>query len=305
VAVGDVHGDLAGLAEILRERSLITKKGNWKGDQTHLVLTGDLLGGANARLLLEFILRLGDQASDAGGAVHSLLGNHDVIVFSKEPKKQDGKTLFRKYRVKGARGRGPRAAFRGETDPARWLRERNVVIRIGRTIFTHAGLNTWALIHHPARVNATVRAWIRFWQGVDVEPDARTGWVVAPADVEWEDLSSGPLWTRSYKAARKQKQPRATGTAPDLLQLERILRRYRTDRMVVGHAPVSGGEILLDHPYYGERVIMIDTRISDPEKGRLSSLEVTGGELSAHYADRTGFGETILKRELKSLKATP
>jgi len=41
-----------------------------------------------------------------------------------------------------------RDAFSGETELAEWLRERNAVIKIGPTIFTHAGLNVWALEHH-------------------------------------------------------------------------------------------------------------------------------------------------------------
>jgi hypothetical protein len=304
VAVGDIHGDLAALAQILRKRRLVSKKGRWKGQGAHLVLTGDLVGGKNARLVLEYVMRLERQAARAGGAVHALLGNHDVDVLARKPKKKaPGKALFRKYRVRGARGKSARAAFRGETDPAVWLRNRNTIIRIGRTMFTHAGVNTWALKHHPRRVNATVRAWIRYWQGVDREPDSRTRWVVAPPEVAWENLSSGPLLTDAYKPGKTEKRkPSGSGTAPDLPQLERILKTYRVERMVLGHAPVPNGKVLLSHPYYGDSVVMLDTKISDPQKGRISCLEIRGGTLSAHYANRGKAGQRILERTVRRLE---
>jgi len=64
VAVGDVHGDITGLACILRDRDLIDKKWRWTGGDTHMVLNGDLVGGRNTRLLLQFVLRLETEGED-------------------------------------------------------------------------------------------------------------------------------------------------------------------------------------------------------------------------------------------------
>ena len=97
IAVGDVHGDVVGLCCILLDRGLIDKKGRWAGINAHLVLNGDLVGGHNARLLLQFVMRLEKEAQAAGGAVHPLLGNHDIRVFQKKYQDRKGKTLFKKY----------------------------------------------------------------------------------------------------------------------------------------------------------------------------------------------------------------
>jgi hypothetical protein len=299
VATGDVHGDLEALGNILYDRDLVDKKGRWTGGDAHLVLTGDLVGGPNARLLLHFVSRLEEQAAEAGGAVHPLLGNHDIQVFNEEYEKRIGKSLFAEYPVTGALDQSPVAAFQGDASFAAWLRGRNTIIRIGGTIFAHAGLNTWALHHHPARINATVRAWIRHWQGVDVEPDRRTLWAAMGAQADWSP-SAGPLWTRSYKV--KNGSAARIDTAPAAADVALILKKYRAARMVIGHNPVAGGEILLSHPEYGDHVVMIDTAISDSKRGALSCLEIRGEDLETHYPKRRKVGGKICGRELKRLK---
>ena len=305
VAVGDVHGDIAGLSCILIDRQLIDKKGRWTGKDAHLVLNGDLAGGRNARLLLQFIIRLENEAKAAGGAVHPLLGNHDIQVFQKEYQTRKGKTLFKKYRIEGTDKAKIRDAFSGETAFAEWLRERNAVIKIGPTIFTHAGLNVWALEHHLKRMNSTIRAWIRFWQGTDDKPERGTQWVALGPKLDWSSPSTGPLWTRSYKVkkdTKKRKKTTKRGNAPDLNELARLLKKYQALRMVIGHAPVAKKEILLSHPYYGNSVVMIDSRISDKKGGQLSCVEIRGREIKAHYCRRNSAGEKIKELELKRLK---
>jgi hypothetical protein len=303
--VGDVHGDIVGLSCILIDRKIIDKKGRWIGNNTHLVLNGDLVGGRNARLLLQFILRLEKEALAAKGGIHPLLGNHDIQVFQKENQSRKGKTLFQKYSVEGVDKMKLRDAFSGETAFAEWLRERNAVIKIGPTIFTHAGLNVWALKHHPKRINATIRAWIRFWQGIDVKPERGTQWLALGPKLDWSAPSTGPLWTRSYKVMKltkgKQKDKKKS-TAPNVDELSRLLKKYRAKRMVVGHAPVASDEILLYHPYYGSNVVMLDTRISDKKSGQLSCIEIRRRDIRAHYAKRNSAGEKIKQLEMRKLK---
>ena len=302
LAIGDVHGDLGGLACILRDRGLISKKGRWRGGETQLVLNGDLVGGKNARVLLHFILRLSEEAAEEGGRIDALLGNHDVRVFSKQYQKRLGKTLFQVLPVTGAWGESPRAAFEGDTAFAKFLRERNALLKIGPNFFAHGGLNAWAFRHHPRRINATIRAWIRFWQGVDMEPDPRTEWVALGPNVEFATESAGPLWTTSFKAKKPEENEETREGSLDSEELARLLRKYKARRLILGHAPTPSSEILLFHPYYGERVIMIDTRLSDPGKGRLSCLEISGDGLEPHYAKRTSFGEEMQEREVKRIR---
>ena len=80
VAIGDVHGDLDTFLQLLRKTGLIDAKGAWRGGTRHLVQTGDLVDrGAKSREVLELVMRLQREASEAGGHVAVLLGNHEVM----------------------------------------------------------------------------------------------------------------------------------------------------------------------------------------------------------------------------------
>lgn len=80
VAVGDVHGDLAGLKSILHMNGIIDSQGSWAGGDSIFVQTGDLLDrGPDDRAVLDFMIALQDQAAKAGGQVIALLGNHEVM----------------------------------------------------------------------------------------------------------------------------------------------------------------------------------------------------------------------------------
>jgi hypothetical protein len=277
----------------------------WVGGAAHLVLNGDLVGGADTRLLIELVIDLEQQAREAGGAVHSVLGNHDLWALRRNT--VPGK-LFKRYPV-GGNARSVTQALSGGTRWAAWLRERNAITRIGKTLFVHAGLNEWALWHAPERVNASIRAWVKFWQGIGKEPDQRTRWTVDKPEIDWAPPSSGPLWTRSFKALRDPGEAtrlRVTARAPRPELLVKILAKYQVDRMLVGHAPAPKRKIALKHPMYGGWVVMLDTKISDPKKGRLSCVEIdcSQGEIEVVYPKRKRVGKNIRGRVLKRLEAT-
>jgi Calcineurin-like phosphoesterase len=80
VAVPDVHGAYDELVSILRETTVIDEAQHWRGGETHLVSLGDLLDrGPDSRKVLDLLMRLELEARGAGGAVHLVLGNHEVM----------------------------------------------------------------------------------------------------------------------------------------------------------------------------------------------------------------------------------
>ena len=210
VAVGDVHGDMVALASILLERGLIDSEGRWIGGDAHLVLIGDLIGGAGeSRLLVEFVLRLEKESARDTGAVHALLGNHDVLALGRRRWKNAEKQLFKLFPIFGARSKSYEEAYLGSTHFARWLRRRNAITRHGNTLFVHAGLGKWVEQHDPGRINATIRAWIRYFQAVDkVKPDSRSRWTIGKERMRrGSPLEIGPLWTRVFKPKLDKSDP--------------------------------------------------------------------------------------------------
>jgi predicted MPP superfamily phosphohydrolase len=80
VALSDIHGAYDALVTTLQEAGVIDDKLDWSGADTHLVITGDLLDrGPDSRQVVDLIMRLEKQAPQAGGRVHQLLGNHEVM----------------------------------------------------------------------------------------------------------------------------------------------------------------------------------------------------------------------------------
>src|SRR5262245_6636334 len=274
VAIGDLHGDVRAFGAIARTCGLVDECGSWCGGDTHLVLMGDLVGGLLSRLLLNSVMRLEHEARRAGGRVHALLGNHDLLpVAGRFGGMSPGER--RSYR---------KGDFQGDGPFAEWMRGRPAILKIGDTAYVHAGLEDWALDTDPAELNAHVRAWIAHRQGKGPRPPKDTRWAI--------DDEGGPMWTRSFRERRRKPKD-----APTKKTMRAILERLGAERIVLGHSPTRDGSIVTEHPHYGELVVLIDTRISDDERGRLAALTVEDGALRTIYALDRAEGEALLRRE--------
>jgi calcineurin-like phosphoesterase family protein len=274
VAVGDLHGDVQAFGAIARAAGLTDEGGSWIGGTAHLVLMGDLMGGADSRLLLNAVMRLEREAWRAGGRVHALLGNHDLL-----PAADRFGRLTRREKRSYHKG-----DFRGDGPYSEWLRGRPTILKIGETVFVHAGLDRKVLDTDPVDLNAHVRAWIAYRQGKGPKPPKGTKWTV--------DEDEGPMWTRAFKARGEKPKD-----APSKKTIRAILERLGAERIVLGHAPTRDGSIVLEHPHYGTSVVMVDTRISDDERGRLGALVLENDTMSVLYADDRADGDALAARE--------
>jgi hypothetical protein len=80
VAFADVHGAYTELLTLLRETGLLDAQDRWAAGHTHVVSLGDLLDrGADSRKVMDLLIRLQHEAQAAGGQLHVLLGNHEVM----------------------------------------------------------------------------------------------------------------------------------------------------------------------------------------------------------------------------------
>jgi hypothetical protein len=80
VAIGDVHGDFAATQAVLRLAGATDEQDRWIGKDLVVVQTGDQLDrGDGERQILELLERLQTEARAAGGALHVLNGNHELM----------------------------------------------------------------------------------------------------------------------------------------------------------------------------------------------------------------------------------
>jgi hypothetical protein len=78
--VGDVHGELDALKEILRALGFIDSFDLWCARDGTLVFTGDIGHGRHLQQVFDFVHRLAAQAHRFGGRIVWTLGNHDLYV---------------------------------------------------------------------------------------------------------------------------------------------------------------------------------------------------------------------------------
>ena len=80
VAIGDLHGDYDQYIRVMESAGLLNRRGRWSGGETHLVQTGDIPSrGDDTRKIVDHIIRVARQARRAGGYVHMLIGNHEMM----------------------------------------------------------------------------------------------------------------------------------------------------------------------------------------------------------------------------------
>ena len=80
VAVGSVHGNYGRFVSILQTAGLIDGETNWSGGTAHLVQTGDVVHlGPHSKRVIDLLMKLQEQSRAAGGNVHALIGNHEVM----------------------------------------------------------------------------------------------------------------------------------------------------------------------------------------------------------------------------------
>jgi hypothetical protein len=188
VAVGDVHGAYDELFATLDQAGVIDGSGAWAGGSTHLVSLGDLVDrGARSRDVMDLLMRLEAEAAEAGGRVHLLLGNHEVMnmtgeldyvspeeiaAFAADASEERRAAEYANWLSRTGRPDGPdsttafaeafppgffahRDAFSPEGRYGRWLLDKPLIIVINRTVFTHAGLSEMISTRGAQAINAS------------------------------------------------------------------------------------------------------------------------------------------------------
>ncbi len=287
VAVADVHGDYETFVSVLQDAGVIDTKRKWKGGTTVLVQTGDVPDrGPQSRKVMDLLMDLEKQARKAGGQVHALLGNHEVMNMlgdlryvspeeyasyaspdadalreqvyeaSADPARKNDPAYRSAWM--DARPRGfveLMLAFAPRGKYGRWLRQHDAIVKVGDTLFVHGGISpTYATIAI-SEVNARVRA------------------ALAPATPTAEPLltdEDGPLWYRGLALA-----PEADLAA----HVDAVLAHHKAARIVVGHT-VTPGVVL---PRFGGKVILNDVGLAAAYGGPPSSLEIAGDTVTVRH----------------------
>jgi calcineurin-like phosphoesterase family protein len=243
VAIGDLHGDLAATRSALRAAGAIDDKDQWIGGDLVIVQTGDVLDrGDDEQAIFDLLFALEAQAKASGGAVHLLIGNHELMNAAGD---------FRYVTRGGAHDFGDHrvAALAPGGVYAKKIAQHNVVAIVGDTVFAHGGV-VGDFATQVDEVNRSARCWL----------DGQAGGADAQPPVVASDES--PVWTRA-----------AGMPTADCAMLAASMKTLGVKRMVVGHTVQETGiNALCD-----DTVWRIDVGLAKLYGGPIEVLELTEG----------------------------
>lgn len=317
VAIADVHGGFDPFVSILTSAKLIDAQRHWSGGRTVFVQTGDITDrGAGVRQALDLLMTLETEASAAGGKVHVLLGNHEVMNLLGETRDVSPEA-FSNFGGDAAY----RAAFGPDGRYGKWLRSKPILANVDGSVFMHAGINLKFTTERLDELNRRARREIGEWdegrrwleaqklvtpsaafpevveaaraeidrvnavmaEKKHLTPEARraAALVLPLANIGASSLfhSEGPLWFRGF----------STWTDADgAVRMAALLKHFGVSRFVTGHTVQPNGRVT---ERFGGSLFLIDTGMLDGRfypAGRASALEISGNAVKAIYGDESG-----------------
>lgn len=272
VAIGDLHGDYAHALAIAEAAGLIAATTNvtWTGGPTVLVSTGDTVDrGDDTMAIYRFFQTLRTQSAAAGGEVHTLLGNHEMM----------NAMMDWRYVTPGdIHAFGGKDARRAAMSTTGWLgqewltqytltasiamlEEATASIPSPRVSFVHGGIalpfaqqyGLDGLNTHGHRLLARA-----------LNTTDPTGFLPPSTTPDEQAIYSadGPLWYRGYALDPPAKACAHANATRETLGVESL---------VMGHTPHMGG---IDARCDDAQLFVIDTGISRAYGGRLSALVI-------------------------------
>lgn len=230
VAISDIHGQHEIFITLLRQHKVIDSLNRWSYGKGHLVIVGDIMDrGPKVTESLWFLYQLEAQAKKAGGKIHVLLGNHELMVMH-----GDVGYIHPKYRyTSGAFATPMPDFFSKETILGKWIRSKNITTVINNIGFVHGGFSLKVL-----QQEASLDKINKLFKNVIVP---KPNLINSDRTTQLLYFDSGPLWYRGY----------ANPNGFDIIAARRILDTLGIDRIVVGHTSmpkivsVQDGKILL------------------------------------------------------------
>lgn len=138
IAISDIEGNFGPFRKLLQANGVIDSNFNWTFGNGHLVLIGDFFDrGSQVTEVLWLIYSLEEKAKEAGGYVHFILGNHEIMNMS-----GDLRYVQSKYRENAVLlGERYEDLYGENSELGRWLRTKNIIEKVGNILYVHGGIS--------------------------------------------------------------------------------------------------------------------------------------------------------------------
>jgi len=292
IAISDIEGNFNGFYSFLLRNGVMNKDYRWTFGKGHLVLNGDFVDrGNHVPAVLWLIYHLEYQAAAAGGRVHYILGNHEIL-------NMYGNTSYAQYKYREVAkqvskltdwDRANQYLYGEYSVIGRWLRSKHVMENIGGYIFVHAGLNK-VLVDEgldQRKINSIAKAYYGENPSAD-SLERKTALILKSVySPYWDRTLSMNIFYKIQYFYRAPFDP--IPTAQSQQELAHVLNFYKGSRIVVGHSIV--GDISTD---YNDKVIKIDLKHGQEKfSGKTKGILFQSGQL--YKVDDTGNQTVILK----------
>ncbi len=219
LVISDIEGNFAAFRKLLQKSAVIDSNFDWTFGNGHLVLTGDFFDRGNqVSEVLWLIYSLEDKAKAAGGYVHFILGNHEIMNLSGDLRYVHCKYVQNTILLKEKYVDGMYGSF---SELGRWLRTKNIVEKIGSILFLHAGISP--------EIN---RMDITLQQLNDLTrphyPDSNS--IYKNKNIDTIFSGAGPFWYRGYYIP---KSGNITG------QIDSTLKKFNVKQIATGHTVIG------------------------------------------------------------------
>ena len=215
--LSDIEGNFGAFRKLLQGSQVIDDNFNWTFGNGDLVLIGDFVDRGNMVMeVLWLIYSLEEKAKAAGGYVHYILGNHEIMNMS-----NDLRYVQQRYlRHATLMNTSYMQLFGPDAEIGRWLATKNVTERIGDMLFMHAGISQYINMMNIQlkELNDLVRPYYS---------DTTYQYKDKRLDILYSDF--GPFWYRGYY----------TGQKATMAQIDSTRNIYGVRYLTTGHTIVS------------------------------------------------------------------
>ncbi|MEO8171734.1 MAG: metallophosphoesterase [Sediminibacterium sp.] len=248
LVLSDIEGNFLAFRKLLQANKVIDEKFNWIFTDGHLVFAGDMFDrGEQVTECLWLIYSLEEKAKQAGGYVHFILGNHDIMnmqgtdSYAKSKYRNNAKLI----------GKSIKELYDENSELGKWLRTKNVVEKIGDNLFMHGGISqeiaTSALTIND--INQLARP--HYADKKKDYGDRLTNLVMS--------TNVGPFWFRNYYAGDRITES----------EVNNILARFSIRHIVTGHTIVADTVSV----HYNGKILNTDTKHAS---GKSEALLIEG-----------------------------
>lgn len=263
--VGDIHGHLAELRRLLRAGSIVDERDEWLAAQDTLVFVGDMVDrGSDGIGIIELVMHLQAAARRHGGAVHAVLGNHEV-------------QFLAAHRL----GNAPRGADVAHTFFGDWHRWGGVLTDLERLQPQHLSwllaLPTMVRVGDALLVHADATFYPEYGRTIDDVNAKVTAVLESDEPGRWDQLQRDMVGKHAFEGDSGGRF------------LERVLEQFGARRLIHGHSPICNvtgqpaHQVAAPLVYAGGRCVNVDHGVYLGGAGFLfsSTIHSMGGVLSA------------------------